>query len=186
MSHTADRPRAVPRSGAHAVNALMGSVPRRRRPRVQYHLIYHPHHWRGWVDWGQGAIGDMGAHLIDHPFKALNLGLPTVIETLSTPFNGVCYPHATTTHYQFPARGDMPAVKLTWYDGGLTPPRPEELGDGEAERRGRHHLRGQQGQDDAADVRPRTAAAAASRCTIGSASRSPCSRASRTRRTSTR
>ena len=71
----------------------------------------------------------MGAHLIDHPFKALNLGLPTVIETLSTPFNGVCYPHATTTYYQFPARGDMPPVKLTWYDGGLTPPRPEELGE---------------------------------------------------------
>ena len=54
--------------------------------------------------------------------------MPTVIETVSTPFNGVCYPHATTTHYQFAARGDMPAVKLTWYDGGLTPPRPEELG----------------------------------------------------------
>ena len=98
-------------------------------PAVDYHPIYHPHHWRGWVDWGQGALGDMGAHLIDHPFKALDLGLPTVIETLSTPFNGVSFPHATTTYYQFPARGDMPAVKLTWYDGGLTPPRPEELGD---------------------------------------------------------
>ncbi len=81
------------------------------------------------MDWGQGALGDMGAHLIDHPFWSLNLGLPTVIETLSTPFNGVCYPHATTTYYQFPARGDMPPVKLTWYDGGLTPPRPEEIGD---------------------------------------------------------
>ncbi len=98
-------------------------------PDVDYHPIYHPHHWRGWVDWGQGALGDMGAHLIDHPFKALDLGLPAVIETLSTPFNGVSFPHATTTYYQFPARGDMPAVKLTWYDGGLTPPRPEELGE---------------------------------------------------------
>jgi len=98
-------------------------------PAIDYHPIYHPHHWRGWVDWGQGALGDMGAHLIDHPFRALDLGLPTVIETLSTPFNGVSYPHATTTYYQFPARGNMPAVKLTWYDGGLTPPRPEELGD---------------------------------------------------------
>src|SRR5690606_33045479 len=98
-------------------------------PQVEYHPVYHPHHWRGWVDWGQGAIGDMGAHLIDHPFRALDLGMPTVIETVSTPFNGVCYPHATMTHYQFAARGSMPAVKLTWYDGGLTPPRPEELGD---------------------------------------------------------
>ncbi len=129
-------------------------------PDVDYHPIYHPHHWRGWVDWGQGALGDMGAHLIDHPFQALNLGLPTVIETLSTPFNGVCFPHATTTYYQFPARGDMPAVKLTWYDGGLTPPRPEELGDEKLNGEGRHHLCGQQGQDDAADLRPRTAAAA--------------------------
>ena len=98
-------------------------------PAVDYHPIYHPHHWRGWVDWGQGALGDMGAHLIDHPFTALDLGLPTVIETLSTPFNGVSFPHATTTYYHFPARGNMPAVKLTWYNGGLTPPRPEELGD---------------------------------------------------------
>ena len=98
-------------------------------PEVEYHPLYHPFNWRGWVDWGQGALGDMGAHLIDHPFKSLNLGLPTVIETLSTPFNGVCFPNATTTYYEFPARGNMPAVKLTWYDGGLTPPRPEELGD---------------------------------------------------------
>ena len=48
---------------------------------------------------------------------------------MSTPFNGVCYPHATMTHYQFPARGSMPAVKLTWYDGGFAPPKPEEIGD---------------------------------------------------------
>jgi predicted dehydrogenase len=98
-------------------------------PRVDYHPLYHPFNWRGWVDWGQGALGDMGAHLIDHPFWALKLGYPTVIETISTPFNGVCYPHATTTYYEFPARGSMPAVKMTWYDGGLTPPRPDEIGD---------------------------------------------------------
>jgi predicted dehydrogenase len=97
-------------------------------PDVEYHPLYHPFNWRGWVDWGQGALGDMGAHLIDHPVWALKLGLPTVVETLSTPFNRVCYPHATTTYYEFPARDAMPAVKLTWYDGGLMPPRPEELG----------------------------------------------------------
>jgi predicted dehydrogenase len=98
-------------------------------PQVEYHPIYHPFNWRGWVDWGQGALGDMGAHLIDHPFWSLKLGYPTVIETRSTPFNRVCYPHATTTYYEFPARGKMPPVKMTWYDGGLTPPRPEEVGD---------------------------------------------------------
>ena len=47
-------------------------------PQVEYHPIYHPFNWRGWVDWGQGALGDMGAHLIDHPFWSLNLGMPTV------------------------------------------------------------------------------------------------------------
>jgi predicted dehydrogenase len=98
-------------------------------PPVEYHPIYHPFNWRGWVDWGQGALGDMGAHLIDHPFWSLKLGMPTVIETKSTPFNGASFPLATTTYYEFPARGSMPAVKLTWYDGGLTPPKPAEIGD---------------------------------------------------------
>ncbi len=70
-------------------------------PPVDYHPLYHPFNWRGWVDWGQGALGDMGAHLIDHPFWSLDLGLPTVIETISTPFNGACFPNATTTYYSF-------------------------------------------------------------------------------------
>ena len=98
-------------------------------PLVDYHPIYHPFNWRGWVDWGQGALGDMGAHLIDHPFWSLKLGMPSTIETLSTPFNGVCYPNATTTYYEFPARGALPPVRMTWYDGGLTPPKPPEIGD---------------------------------------------------------
>jgi len=98
-------------------------------PLVEYHPIYHPFNWRGWVDWGQGALGDMGAHLVDHPFWALDLGSPTTVETLSTPFNGASFPHATTTYYEFPERAGMPPVKLTWYDGGLLPPKPEDLGD---------------------------------------------------------
>ncbi|MDA1307678.1 MAG: Gfo/Idh/MocA family oxidoreductase [Acidobacteria bacterium] len=104
-------------------------------PDVDYHPVYHPFNWRGWVDWGQGALGDMGAHLIDHPFWGLDLGTPTVIETLSTPFERrpqaglASYPLATSTHFTFPARGNRPAVKMVWYDGGLTPPKPEEIGD---------------------------------------------------------
>ena len=99
-------------------------------PLVEYHPVYHPFNWRGWPDWGSGAIGDMGAHLIDHAFWALDLGYPTSVETVSTPFNNhACFPMAATTYYEFPARGSMPAVKLTWYDGGLLPPRPEELGE---------------------------------------------------------
>jgi predicted dehydrogenase len=100
-------------------------------PEVPYHPIYHPFNWRGWVDWGMGAIGDMGAHLIDHSMWALDLGYPTTIETVSTPFNGASYPLATQTFYEFPARGSKPPVKLTWYDGGLLPPKPVELPDNE-------------------------------------------------------
>jgi predicted dehydrogenase len=98
-------------------------------PDVPYHPIYHPFNWRGWVDWGQGALGDMGAHLIDHPVWALNLGLPTTIETVSTPFNGVSYPVGTSTYYEFPSPKGKGTIKLTWSDGGLLPPRPDELGD---------------------------------------------------------
>ncbi len=98
-------------------------------PEVPYHPIYHPFNWRGWLDWGVGAIGDMGAHLIDHSMWALDLGFPTSIETVSTPFNNASYPLATQTFYDFPARGSMPPVKLIWYDGGLLPPKPAELGD---------------------------------------------------------
>ncbi len=103
-------------------------------PYVPYHPIYHPFNWRGWVDWGVGALGDMGAHLIDHPFWALGLGLPTAIEATSTPFGldakgaPASYPLATTVHYTFdaPAAG-QPPVRLTWYDGGLMPARPAVL-----------------------------------------------------------
>lgn len=115
-------------------------------PVVEYHPTYHPFNWRGWVDWGVGAIGDMGAHLIDHSMWALNLGLPTSVETLSTGFNGVSYPLSTKTFYEFPARGPLPPVKLTWYDGGLLPSKPEELGDEELNKEGGALLVGSKGK----------------------------------------
>ncbi len=98
--------------------------PAARRP---YHPAYHPFAWRGWWDFGTGAVGDMGAHLIDQPFWALNLGAPKTVQASSTKFNDVSYPVAEMITYEFPARGQMPPVKLIWYDGGLTPPRPEVL-----------------------------------------------------------
>jgi hypothetical protein len=101
-----------------------------------YHPVYHPFNWRGWVDWGCGAIGDMGAHLIDHPFWALNLDFPTAIETVSTPYNKATFPGATVTFYDFAARGNMPPLRLTWYDGALLPPRPEELGEEQLDKTG--------------------------------------------------
>jgi hypothetical protein len=126
-------------------------------PSVPYHPIYHPFNWRGWVDWGVGAIGDMGAHLIDHSLWALNLGLPTSIETVSTPFNAASYPLATQTFYDFPARGSMPPVRLTWYDGGLLPRKPEELGDEDLNKGGGALLIGSKGKliHDTYGLKPR-------------------------------
>jgi predicted dehydrogenase len=107
---------------------------------VAYHPVYHPFNWRGWLDFGCGAIGDMGAHLIDHPFWALGLTYPSSIEATSTQWGTttpadrtqrvpVSYPVSTSVHYQFAARGTQPPVKLSWFDGGIYPPRPDVLPD---------------------------------------------------------
>ena len=115
-------------------------------PYVEYHPVYHPFNWRGWVDWGRGAIGDMGAHLMDHSMWALDLGFPTTIETVATPFNGACYPNATMTIYEFAARDGKPPVRLTWYDGGFTPPKPVEIGETELNKTGGALLVGSKGK----------------------------------------
>jgi predicted dehydrogenase len=99
-------------------------------PFRQYHSAYHPFAWRGWVDYGTGAIGDMAAHLVDHPVWALELGYPSTIETNSTPFNGVSFPQAEIINFTFPQDGGDP-LPLTWYDGGLKPPKPDEMADDE-------------------------------------------------------
>ena len=102
-------------------------------PEVEYHPIYHPFNWRGWTDWGTGAIGDMGAHLIDHPYWALGLTYPTSVEATFSPFGtdlqnkAVSYPMASQVVYRFPARGAQPPVTITWVDGGLMAPRPDAL-----------------------------------------------------------
>lgn len=92
-----------------------------------YHPAYVPFSWRGWWDFGVGALGDMGAHIMDQPFWALKLEYPETIQATSTPFNAETYPMASIVTYTFPARGDMPPVVLKWFDGGLLPPRPDDL-----------------------------------------------------------
>ncbi len=95
-----------------------------------YHPAYHPFKWRGLWDFGTGSLGDMGAHIIDQPFWALKLAAPTSVQASSTPFTKDYYPWAEVVTYEFAARGDMGPLRLTWWDGGLTPPRPPELEDG--------------------------------------------------------
>lgn len=99
-------------------------------PARPYHPIYAPFRWRGWWDFGTGALGDIGCHALDPVFRALKLDAPSSVEACSTRVNEETYPLGSIVHYEFPARGDRPAVQLYWYDGGLRPSRPEELENG--------------------------------------------------------
>ena len=96
-------------------------------PERPYHPEYCPWTWRNWWDFGTGLLGDLGCHKLSTVFKALKLTHPASVEASSTKLDPELYPHGEIIRYRFPARSDMPPVKLTWYDGGLKPPRPEEL-----------------------------------------------------------
>ena len=96
-------------------------------PQRPYHPAYLPFVWRGWQDFGTGALGDMGCYSFDTVFRALKLEAPSSVEASCTGPSSAMYPRASIIHFQFPARGDLPPVRLTWYDGGLKPARPEGL-----------------------------------------------------------
>ena len=99
-------------------------------PMRPFNPAYLPFVWRGWWDFGTGVMGDMGCHVMDIPVEALKLGHPDSVVASSTPVNNETAPLACLVNYEFPARGSMPPVTMTWYDGGLQPPRPPELEDG--------------------------------------------------------
>ncbi|KAA3653965.1 MAG: gfo/Idh/MocA family oxidoreductase [Calditrichaeota bacterium] len=92
-----------------------------------YHPAYHPFAWRGWWEFGTGALGDMGAHIFDQPYWALKLKDAATVQASCSKYNEQTYPMSSMVTYSFPERENMPACKLTWLDGGLQPPRPEEL-----------------------------------------------------------
>jgi len=96
-------------------------------PTRPFHHVYLPFVWRGWDDFGCGALGDMGSYSYDTIFRVLKLEAPVSVEASSTDRYDETFPLASIIHYDFAARGDMPPVKFTWYDGGLKPPRPDEL-----------------------------------------------------------
>jgi len=84
--------------------------------------IYQPFNWRGWLDYGTGALGDMACHTVNWPFRALKLGYPTEIEASSSGMKPEMYPKSSRIRFEFPARESMPPLTLFWSDGGNTPP----------------------------------------------------------------
>ena len=106
-------------------------------PYRPYHPTYVPGTWRAWWDFGTGSLGDLGCHILDAAFWALKLKYPSSVEAcISTYWHDLwkktdprneTYPRSTIVRYQFPARQGLPPVRLTWWDGGMMPPRPEGL-----------------------------------------------------------
>ena len=123
VSRPADKPK-IP--DTLAWDLWLGPAPDR-----PFHSAYLPTKWRGWWDFGTGALGDIACHYFDPVFRALKLGAPTSVEASSTRVNAETYPVGSMITFRFPARGEMAPVKLVWYDGGLRPPRPAAIKDGD-------------------------------------------------------
>jgi predicted dehydrogenase len=117
-----DRPAGVPVPKNLNYDLWLGPAPEKPYNPETTHFA-----WRGLWDYGTGAMGDMGAHTFDAPIWALNLGMPTRIQATSTPYNSEYLPHSQSVTYEFPARGAMPPVTVTWSDGGIKPARPSGL-----------------------------------------------------------
>jgi predicted dehydrogenase len=96
-------------------------------PMVDYSSAYHPCDWKGWRNFGTGALGAMGCYVMDPVFWALKLDeAPSFsVEADSTGITSLAYPRASTVRYRFPTRGDMPPVTITWRDGDRKPPWPD-------------------------------------------------------------
>lgn len=99
-------------------------------PKIPYSDAVHPFKWRGYVNFGCGAIGDMACHNMDPAFMALDLDQPDYVKVDCAEFNKESYPAWAIVEWGFPARRDRPAVKVYWYDGGKKPDRPDDLPEG--------------------------------------------------------
>ena len=96
-----------------------------------YNRAFMPFDWRGWWDYGSGAIGDMGCHTMDAAFWALRLGAPESVSAEVVGGSEFSCPKGSVVTYRFPARGSLPPVTLKWYDGCCRPERPAILPEGE-------------------------------------------------------
>jgi hypothetical protein len=94
-----------------------------------YNKGYTNGDWRSWFDFGNGALGDWGAHIFDTSHEFLHLGLPTEVEPKLEGYSPLIFPQASTLAFRFPKRGELPPVELTWYDGqNNVPPLPADFG----------------------------------------------------------
>ncbi|MGD2094036.1 MAG: Gfo/Idh/MocA family oxidoreductase [Phycisphaerales bacterium] len=118
-----DRPKDTP-SVPGTLDWDLWLGPARWRP---YHPNYVPFNWRGWFDFGCGALGDMAVHNADPAFFCLDLDAPIAAEAETSWVNNETFPKWSIITYYFPAKGKRPEVKLVWYDGGKLPERPSEL-----------------------------------------------------------
>ena len=103
-------------------------------PMRPYNSGYHPRRWRGWFDFGCGALGDMACHIMDPAFWGLRLmdAKTYSVELIASEGrNPQTFPVYETVKYSFPARGDMPPVNVYWYDNGNKPKRPADLPEGQ-------------------------------------------------------
>lgn len=91
-------------------------------PHRPYHDAYQPFKWRGWIDFGTGALGDMGCHTLNMPFMALDLRNPISVEAEVFEMTGETYPKRSIVEYIFPERNGLRTLRLKWYDGSLKPP----------------------------------------------------------------
>jgi len=105
-------------------NLWLGPAPER-----PYHPAYVPFKWRGFWDFGTGALGDMACHIMDASYWTLDLGFPARVEPESTPLFKETAPAGSRITYTFPAKGTRPEVKVVWRDGSLYPARPPEVAD---------------------------------------------------------
>ena len=94
--------------------------PAQQRP---YNKAYCPFAWRGWYDFGTGALGDMACHTVNMPFRAVKMGYPTVVENeISSPMHSETFPKSSRIRYEFPERDGLPPCKFWWYDGNPNDP----------------------------------------------------------------